>query len=260
MKNLVKMGVAGALALSGSMAAHATIVGPTSSPGSTGDLVLFADVFTSTGTLVKAYAGDTGVSVDSIGSGTQPSGTFHDANLDSLLALATAGTTTIWVLEGGYRHVNAPYLISSSPSLTPIGAQNGSKLAAWGAGLVNQVSVVNGVLVNPTDTSLLTTDNSSFGTGFNPFALASDVTNWYGQTTSVATTGLGTQTNIYRATASGISSANLATITGIFKATLTSAGLSFQPFSAVPLPAAVWLLGSGLLGLAGVARRKVGAA
>jgi hypothetical protein len=26
--------------------------------------------------------------------------------------------------------------------------------------------------------------------------------------------------------------------------------------TAVPLPAAVWLLGSGLLGLAGVARRK----
>jgi hypothetical protein len=37
--------------------------------------------------------------------------------------------------------------------------------------------------------------------------------------------------------------------------TYTIAGVS-----AVPLPAAVWLLGSGLLGLAGIGRRKKAAA
>ena len=37
---------------------------------------------------------------------------------------------------------------------------------------------------------------------------------------------------------------------------LTTAGLSFTPNTTVPLPAAVWLLGSGLLGLFGVSRRR----
>jgi hypothetical protein len=41
---------------------------------------------------------------------------------------------------------------------------------------------------------------------------------------------------------------------------LTAAGLVLTPGSVtpptVPLPPAVWLLGSGLLGLAGIARRK----
>jgi hypothetical protein len=40
----------------------------------------------------------------------------------------------------------------------------------------------------------------------------------------------------------------------------TSLGLAFDNFSpstaAVPIPAAAWLFGSGLLGLAGMARRK----
>jgi len=227
--------------------------------------VLFANVYTSAGTLINSYAGDTGITVDSIGGGTQPSGTFHDANLDTLLseATGTAGTTTIWVLEGGWGHVSGgtfrPYLVSSSPSLTPIGgSQNGTKLNSWGLGLSSQITNINGVITS--GNSLLTTDNGQFGTGFNPFALAADVTNWYGNTASVAQTGLGTQTNVYRVTANSTAVASVATITGIFKATLSSAGLSFQPFSAVPLPAAVWLLGSGLLGLAGVARRKVAAA
>ena len=39
---------------------------------------------------------------------------------------------------------------------------------------------------------------------------------------------------------------------------LTANGLVYTPATGtVPLPAAVWLLGSGLLGLAGVARRKI---
>jgi hypothetical protein len=40
--------------------------------------------------------------------------------------------------------------------------------------------------------------------------------------------------------------------------TLTSLGtITSTPTPPVPLPAAVWLLGSGLLGLTGVARRKL---
>ena len=42
--------------------------------------------------------------------------------------------------------------------------------------------------------------------------------------------------------------------------TLTAAGLVFSTTAPVPLPAAIWLLGSGLLGLFGIGRRKAIAA
>jgi hypothetical protein len=53
--------------------------------------------------------------------------------------------------------------------------------------------------------------------------------------------------------------------TGEENVSLTSAGLNITALGSgggggpppVPLPAAVWLLGSGLLGLTGVARRKL---
>lgn len=50
-----------------------------------------------------------------------------------------------------------------------------------------------------------------------------------------------------------------ATGAAITAGTAVSAVLSWAP-NAVPLPAAVWLLGSGLMGLAGVGRRKIAAA
>jgi len=64
----------------------------------------------------------------------------------------------------------------------------------------------------------------------------------------------------------GLSQVNLATLnraTGDFQSGLNQFGLSQYPttmasasMSAVPIPAAVWLFGSGLLGLIGIARRK----
>jgi hypothetical protein len=64
---------------------------------------------------------------------------------------------------------------------------------------------------------------------------------------------------LYAFTASSNGGGAQATYTQKYDVSLTSSGLTFSLAGGgapVPVPAAVWLLGSGLLGLAGVARRK----
>jgi hypothetical protein len=92
-------------------------------------------------------------------------------------------------------------------------------------------------------------------TGFNPFSLINN--------TSV----FGAATNITNNAGTGPLSINLGGATGnvlIFGGTL-DAGSSYDndrfkiaslDITVVPVPAAIWLFGSGLLGLVGVARRK----
>jgi hypothetical protein len=275
MKNLIKLGVAGALALSGTMAAHAAVVVPSSS--NPGNVLLFADVFNSSGTLVDAYVGDTGISVASIG-GTAPTGTggtkpgpFTDGNLTTLLGQAS-GNTLVWAIEGGGGTAGTtnPYIVASnSNTVKPIfGNQSGNTLVNIGTGLTGEANNLNSQFtpIASGGTSGLSTNDgasASGGTGFNASSTSTalDAHNLYGVANNITTVGLGSTAGVYLLSAAGTGTGNLASQTEIFTATLTSAGLVFGALAsggAVPIPAALWLLGSGLLGLAGVARRKLG--
>lgn len=262
MNTLIKLGVAGGLAL-GSLAAQASIVVPSSSVP--GDLVLFADIFNGS-TLVATYAGDTGVSVTSVIGGTLASGTkFTDTNLNSFLAQATTGTTVDWMVggAGGLNAYSPIYGVTSTGGTfdKTITGQSGSTLSTWSGTLTGSVLGINALLgTGSTATSLLGKDNSSFGINFNPFQTSTDMSNWGGGTGQVATAGLTTSgpgSLIYAATAANGAGAQ-AVFTQPYDVSFTSSGLTFTAASTapVPVPAAVWLLGSGLLGLAGVARRK----
>jgi hypothetical protein len=264
MKNLTKLGIAGSLAL-GSVAAHASIAVPTSTNGYLGNVVLFADIFNGT-TLVAAYAGDTGATVASVGAGTAPTTAFEDSNLSSFLSKA-AGNTVVWAVEGG--GINAsqnPFLVTSSTSLGQLqNANNGSTLTSMGTALYDQINSINSTLGNVGSSLLGTIDNANGGTGFNPQALAADLSNWGGATANVAQTGLGSKATLYALTAGGQAITSNSTTTAELTVSLTSNGLVYSALgggggTVTPLPAAVWLLGSGLLGLAGVGRRKSKAA
>jgi hypothetical protein len=78
-------------------------------------------------------------------------------------------------------------------------------------------------------------------------------TNLYGQGADSAGVGLGQSATLYGATANGgtgiLQTYNFGSIE------VTSNG-TLEAVTAVPLPAAVWLFGSGLLGLAGIGRRR----
>jgi len=261
MNNLIKLGVAGSLAL-GSLAAQASITVPTTS-GNPGNAVLFADIFNGT-TLVAAYAGDTGVSLNSLAAGTKPS-TFDDSNLQSFLSQATAGTTVDWLVVGSGGNANeVPLEVvsvygSKATALNTLGDQTGATLTTGNTQLVEVLNNVNG-LINGSATSWLGKDDSILsGNGFAPFQTNTDISNLGGATGQVATAGLGLTSTLYVLSAANQFGGTFATITPQFNVSLTSSGLTYSAISSgspVPIPAAVWLLGSGLLGLAGVARRK----
>jgi hypothetical protein len=261
MNSLIKISAVGSLALGG-VAAHAAIVVPTSS-NKPGDVLLFADIFTGT-TLDATYVGDTGVTVDSVVGGTRPSNyaASSDANLSSFLAGATNGTTVIWsVIGGGGKNSgNVAEFVSTSNtgSITPT---NGGNLVGWSVGLNGAVNTINGLITgtDPVQTSFKGTDDSNLGTDYNPLGTSTDASNWFGGNQQNFITGLGTQAKLFAITAAGFGGANQTTQTPEWYVTLTSSGLTYTQLAPVPLPAAFWLLGSGLLGLAGVARRKIAA-
>jgi len=265
MNNLIKLGVAGSLAL-GSLAAQASIAVPSSS--TPGDAVLFADIFNGT-TLVAAYAGDTGVSVTSlIGKSLTTPTTFADANLKTFLSEVATGDTVDWMVggAGGLNGGSPSYGVTTTGGTfnATIGTQTGANISSWSGQLASQLATING-LINGSGKSLLGIDDSSFGIGFAPFQTNYDMSNWGGATAQVATKGLttsGSGSLLYAFTAATPANGTIATFTQSYDVALTSNGLTFSAVGTtpVPVPAAVWLLGSGLLGLAGVARRKSAAA
>ena len=267
MNTLGKLGVAAALTMS-YVSAHAAFVGPTST--SPGDVFLFAEVLSSTGSVLGSYAGDTGTTVANGITSINSISASSDANLKSLLTLgASSGNTIEWAVQGGGSFVKAGtanyYAPGAAGFVTTI--QNlssfnpsGSALNQW-AHLNGQaggtINVINNTLgTGSAATSIFSTAVATGGIWDVSPAVAgtSNVANWYSTTTTTGNAGLGSDT-LYFVTGNG--AANPAVVNAIGTATLSATGFSFSPSSTpVPLPAAVWLLGSGLLGLAGVGRRK----
>jgi hypothetical protein len=78
----------------------------------------------------------------------------------------------------------------------------------------------------------------------------------YGNNTPILA-ALGQDSNLYAMTGNSSPTAAGQVYSGA-EVTMLANG-TLETVSAVPLPAAVWLLGSGLLGLAGIGRRRLSA-
>jgi hypothetical protein len=265
MKTVLKVGTAGALALVG-IAAHASI--PSPSAGSA-DAVLFAEVVNSAGTAaVASYAGDTGVSLATLEAGTYNNTVLgSDSKLAALLAVETANPSdTLWwgIMGSQYTGPAVPNSFATAGAIQFVTTTNGSAttklktitnsgLSGWAAGLTADIGTVNS-----------NSGGASSVEGPNPATSGVwDVTNtngaafWYGSVSN-GNTGSGSQTLYSELTGAG-GNTTKGTSASVETVSLSSGGLSFTGLKTappVPLPAAVWLLGSGLLGLTGVARRK----
>ncbi|MCW8934235.1 MAG: VPLPA-CTERM sorting domain-containing protein [Gammaproteobacteria bacterium] len=81
---------------------------------------------------------------------------------------------------------------------------------------------------------------------------------WQGELSYDMTTGMWDSTNSIQLTLSTLLYATSpdAGSTATINQTLTGSSLGMSVTTVIPVPAAVWLFGSGLIGLAGIARRK----
>lgn len=267
MNTAMKLGVAGALAFAG-VAAHASIASPSS--GSS-DAILFAEVVNAAGTAaVASYVGDTGLSVSSLTSAINGTTTLlsGDANLAKLFAADASGDTVEFAVLGG----QYTGLANTTNFKTPGTAQfitttNANSTTALSVSNTSTLVKFAGINTDITNINANTGGASTFE-GSNPATAGIwDVTNtaglayWEGGVSNGNV--VGTAQNLYYVTAGAggaVSTKVSYTLEGT--ASLSSAGLVLASAggsgtTVTPLPAAVWLLGSGLLGLTGVARRKL---
>jgi hypothetical protein len=270
MNPILKTSLAAALTL-GAVSAHAAFTVPsTSNPG---DLILFAEVLNSSGTIVGSYAGDTGVTV----LGTQAAiaakqtASMNDGtgNLASLLALNTGTNTLVWSIQGGGQlsandyelaDIGAAQFVTTQAnnSTTQLGGRTSGSLDGWNA-ITNTASQLN---TNSHGASSVFGPAASTAGIFDTTGVSVNPSNWYLVGGATGVTGTGTAWNLYGVTGAtdpNTGASGPVTLSLLGTATLSANGVTFGASGGgtpVPLPAAIWLLGSGLLGLAGVGRRK----
>jgi len=281
MKNLIRFGVAGAL-MAGYVTAQAQV--PLPSSGNS-DLWLFV----SDQKAGTTFAEDTGMSISSLvpkaslaaGGSTPPAAvlaTTIQANftLNPTTALSgyitAAGTDTLtWAVEAlqmpgsptgaGSRQPGGIIGITDNPASQATNTSNmalSPNVQNWASGFQQDVAYLAASYVaggkSYAFTAGSTTGQVWGGTGAGNQAGSTDL---YGQGPDTAGIGLGQAVNLYALTGNG----NLLQAQSyLLGNNLTLSSNGTLSVGAVPLPAAVWLFGSGLLGLIGVGRRRVAAA
>ncbi|GFE84265.1 hypothetical protein GCM10011487_62650 [Steroidobacter agaridevorans] len=261
LKNVVAIAIAGASAL-GAMTASADVINTDTGNGeltlfvrndTTGDVyarglqIRLDDILTEsaiqTGGYTPASANQRGYVLPQIG---------PDANLSSFLSQSGSFTWTIMAgdntglvnVTGGKRYLTT----------TPADLTNGTSVTINNLGssynnLFTMINQLNAFLPD-TSGSSITSNGQWRQTGSVPGQVAGD---WYGIGPNNVN-ALGSAANFYMLAAPGGSGA--ARVYQFADVTLLADGTLASAVSSVPLPAAFWLLGTGLAGLAGVSRRR----
>jgi len=179
-----------------------------------------------------------------------------DANLTSFLGQAGTFTWTVMAGDntGGLPVVGGKRYITTSPvDLTNGTSVTTGNLSSSYNNYLTMINQLNAFLPDTSGSSVVT-EGQWRQTGATP---GSEAGNWYGVGPSnINTLGLDSPANLYLLAASGSGSAarvyQFADLVLSADGTLSSVG----GVAPVPLPAAFWLLGTGVAGLAGVARRR----
>jgi hypothetical protein len=250
---LATVGFAG---LAATQSANATSA--TTSPGPSE--LLLAVVDTTTG---STYYRDLGVSTS--GGTTAPniasfSQTLNDSNWTAFLS-ASGSDPLVYAVVGG-AHPSLPSASNPNNFVTttgsnPAGSITRSNVNNWAQIDTFILQPLN--LSNASDTSTANNNtyfaNAADGNNTLPLFLAQSMQNWkgFGPTN---TQSVGQNSFFYDVIAANGFGTATTSLLGTFNLTGNTLTYTAAGGPTVPLPAAVWLLGSGLLGLAGVGRRR----
>jgi len=178
-----------------------------------------------------------------------------DTNLTGFLSSAGAHPLLWGVIAGGYtggtgsgqRPVGKARYIGTSDS-SALGVSEGQIVSAMATGLNNDVTLLN--------TNLGAGSSTQQGVFGTTASAGGTVLNFYGGGLLLGS-AIGASTTLYGITGNG-SGAGAGDAYSLGTASFAGDVFTFtgNGTAPVPLPAAVWLFGSGLLGLAGIGRRR----
>jgi hypothetical protein len=186
-----------------------------------------------------------------------------DANLAAFLGGTHANDSFSWSIMGGKNGTGiAPgaftYITSTALNLDSGTTVTNGNLATVYPNLTADLNYINGQIA-----SGVMGDTASTAAGKDGgWPALHNMGQWYGVGPDTTTAAIGSTQNFYALTTGGTTKSSAAEVFILNKITLAKDGtLSAAASTApVPLPAAVWLLGSGLLGLFGIGRRRSAAA
>jgi hypothetical protein len=219
------------------------------------------------GSRTLAFVGGT------VGSKSWSASSSTDAALSSFLSAAGTDKIDFSVVGGSWDPTSSTTtletnkFISTTDNIAPssFGQQpTNSALINWASMNTQFITGLNSLPASSTNSYTAVAGASG------NFGQKNSATVWFGQTASLfgtnALLGTGITTQALYEFASTATSATFAqkqspiseALLGTFGASLANNvfSLTYTPVSSIPIPAAVWLFGSGLLGLAGVGRRR----
>jgi hypothetical protein len=277
MKMTIRSAVIAALGVVGATAANAANISvPAPSTGNSNLLLFVTDasnhttytrvlsqlVTGPTGEFTYAGGGTEGAITTYTGDANFTVNTGADSTLTSFISTAnTAGDTLDWgIIAGAY---TAPTSTTGNAiAIATTSDGDGSIVTVTNAALSNtMLSNTAGLGKDLSSSKLTGKPQDAFGNATNQgiFGTSSSQSQtnltFYGAGVDMAGLALGASSTLYAMTAGTVNNVlgfNLGKVT----LSLDGTSLTFVGNSAVPLPAAVWLLGSGLVGLAGIGRRR----
>jgi hypothetical protein len=277
MKMLTRL-AAGGMMLASAVAANAATISTQDPSTNNGDLLFYVTnglsqttyTFVLSGQTLNNYFSSATATSHSTPAGTTPYTVNGDANFTYNFASDTAlqslisggGSDVQWgIISGAWTPPtanalgNTRFVLTSSTTASAVGITTGQVASPVPSGYKTDIANLNLSTADQTGlpAGVTGTSNGIFGT---PSSTYSSQVGLYGADLHENSNIGATPVKLYGVTTTGGSNSSKAGVYNLGSVSFDGTNLTFTGNVATPLPAAAWLLGSGLLGLLGIGRRR----